>query len=161
LGREDSKQLTGDDKTSLVMSVRDEGGILARMLRPFASHGIDLIKIESRPLRERPGGYYFFLDLKGHGREARWARTREAGGGRSAGGGGGGPGGGAVEGSGVVPGCPRPGALMGVDVRPLVPEWIRTLTPYPPGKPIEEVERELGIQGSVKLASNENPLGPS
>ena len=35
------------------------------------------------------------------------------------------------------------------------------LIPYSPGKPIEEVERELGISGSVKLASNENPLGPS
>jgi histidinol-phosphate aminotransferase len=50
---------------------------------------------------------------------------------------------------------------MALDVRHLVPEWIRTLTPYPPGKPIEEVEREIGIQGSIKLASNENPLGPS
>jgi histidinol-phosphate aminotransferase len=48
-----------------------------------------------------------------------------------------------------------------MDLRALVPEWIRTLTPYPPGKPIEEVERELGIRGSIKLASNENPLGPS
>lgn len=48
-----------------------------------------------------------------------------------------------------------------MELRHLVPEWIRTLTPYPPGKPIEEVERELGIHGSVKLASNENPLGPS
>ncbi|MCW5891951.1 MAG: histidinol-phosphate transaminase [bacterium] len=48
-----------------------------------------------------------------------------------------------------------------MDVRHLVPEWIRTLTPYPPGKPIEEVERELGIRDSIKLASNENPLGPS
>ncbi len=48
-----------------------------------------------------------------------------------------------------------------MDIRHLVPEWIRTLTPYPPGKPIEEVERELGIHGSIKLASNENPLGPS
>jgi histidinol-phosphate aminotransferase len=38
---------------------------------------------------------------------------------------------------------------------------IRTLTPYVPGKPIEELERELGISGVVKLASNENPLGPS
>ena len=46
-------------------------------------------------------------------------------------------------------------------IRSLVPEWIRTLTPYPPGMPIEELERELGIQGSIKLASNENPLGPS
>jgi histidinol-phosphate aminotransferase len=38
---------------------------------------------------------------------------------------------------------------------------IETLTPYPPGKPIEEVERELGVVGSLKVASNENPLGPS
>ena len=42
-----------------------------------------------------------------------------------------------------------------------VPEYIRTLIPYEPGKPIEEVEREYGISDSVKLASNENPLGPS
>jgi histidinol-phosphate aminotransferase len=42
-----------------------------------------------------------------------------------------------------------------------VPEYIRSLVPYEPGKPIEEVEREYGIEGSIKLASNENPLGPS
>jgi len=42
-----------------------------------------------------------------------------------------------------------------------VPEYIRSLIPYEPGKPIEEVEREYGITNSVKLASNENPLGPS
>lgn len=42
-----------------------------------------------------------------------------------------------------------------------VPDHIRTLIPYEPGKPIEEVEREYGIAHSVKLASNENPLGPS
>ena len=48
-----------------------------------------------------------------------------------------------------------------MDLRLLVPEWIRTLTPYPPGMPIEELERELGIHDSIKLASNENPLGPS
>ena len=38
---------------------------------------------------------------------------------------------------------------------------VRGLTPYSPGKPIEEVERELGIRDPVKVASNENPLGPS
>jgi histidinol-phosphate aminotransferase len=38
---------------------------------------------------------------------------------------------------------------------------IAALDPYQPGKPIEELERELGIQDSVKVASNENPLGPS
>jgi histidinol-phosphate aminotransferase len=42
-----------------------------------------------------------------------------------------------------------------------VPEWIRSLAPYPPGKPIEELEREYGVVDSIKLASNENPLGPS
>ncbi len=41
------------------------------------------------------------------------------------------------------------------------PEHIRTIKPYSPGKPVEELERELGITGSVKLASNENPAGPS
>jgi len=43
----------------------------------------------------------------------------------------------------------------------LIREGIEDLVPYPPGKPIEELERELGIKGSIKLASNENPLGPS
>ena len=42
-----------------------------------------------------------------------------------------------------------------------VSENIRSISPYVPGKPIEEVERELGITGTIKLASNENPLGPS
>lgn len=47
------------------------------------------------------------------------------------------------------------------DLKSLLPEWIRNLTPYPPGMPVEELERRLGISGSIKLASNENPLGPS
>ncbi|HHJ35842.1 MAG TPA: histidinol-phosphate transaminase [Gammaproteobacteria bacterium] len=38
---------------------------------------------------------------------------------------------------------------------------VQQLTPYQPGKPVEELERELGISNSIKLASNENPLGPS
>ena len=42
----------------------------------------------------------------------------------------------------------------------LVPEFIREISPYVPGKPIEEVERELKTH-AIKLASNENPLGPS
>ena len=39
--------------------------------------------------------------------------------------------------------------------------YIMALHPYQPGKPIEELERELGISNIIKLASNENPLGPS
>ena len=46
-------------------------------------------------------------------------------------------------------------------MKELIHEGIESLTPYPPGKPIEELERELGISGIIKLASNENPLGPS
>ncbi|MBU8894540.1 histidinol-phosphate transaminase [Corallococcus sp. M34] len=46
-------------------------------------------------------------------------------------------------------------------MRPLVPPYVETLKPYVPGKPIEETEREYGLQGVIKLASNENPLGPS
>lgn len=41
------------------------------------------------------------------------------------------------------------------------PSHIRAIAPYQPGKPISELERELGIKDIVKLASNENPLGPS
>jgi histidinol-phosphate aminotransferase len=48
---------------------------------------------------------------------------------------------------------------MGMNLR--VPPHIEALVPYPPGKPLEELEREYGIADSIKLASNENPLGPS
>ena len=48
---------------------------------------------------------------------------------------------------------------MGIGSR--VKPWIASLKPYEPGKPIETLERELGVSGAVKLASNENPLGPS
>lgn len=48
-----------------------------------------------------------------------------------------------------------------MDISKYVPEWILSLTPYQPGKPIEELEREYGIHNSIKIASNENPLGPS
>ncbi len=43
----------------------------------------------------------------------------------------------------------------------LAPKYVRAIAPYQPGKPISELERELGITDIVKLASNENPLGAS
>jgi histidinol-phosphate aminotransferase len=46
-------------------------------------------------------------------------------------------------------------------MKPKVPDYILSIKPYKPGKPIEELEREYGIKNSIKLASNENPLGPS
>ncbi len=42
-----------------------------------------------------------------------------------------------------------------------MPDHIAELVPYPPGKPLEEMEREYGIKNPIKMASNENPLGPS
>jgi len=47
-----------------------------------------------------------------------------------------------------------------VSIYEILPPWSSRIRPYPPGKPIEEVERELG-RTAIKLASNENPLGPS
>ena len=46
---------------------------------------------------------------------------------------------------------------MPIRIHPSIAE----LAPYSPGKPLDELERELGIRDAVKLASNENPLGPS
>lgn len=42
-----------------------------------------------------------------------------------------------------------------------IPDYILDIDPYKPGMPIQELEREYGIDDSIKLASNENPLGPS
>ena len=42
-----------------------------------------------------------------------------------------------------------------------IPDYFSKIKPYIAGKPIEEVQREYGIDNSIKLASNENPLGPS
>ncbi len=48
-----------------------------------------------------------------------------------------------------------------MSLRDRVKAHVAAVEPYQPGKPIEELERELGIDEAVKLASNENPLGPS
>ncbi len=50
---------------------------------------------------------------------------------------------------------------MSCDLMTLAVPGVATLQPYQPGKPVEELERELGIKNIIKLASNENPLGAS
>jgi histidinol-phosphate aminotransferase len=51
--------------------------------------------------------------------------------------------------------------VSGVDLLSLAVPGVRELKPYVPGKPVEALEREYGVRNAVKLASNENPLGPS
>ena len=46
-------------------------------------------------------------------------------------------------------------------MKPVPHRHLSAIEPYKPGRPIEEVERELGLSGTIKLASNENPLGAS
>jgi len=57
---------TGNDKTSLMFSVKDRPGALFNLLKPFATQGINLTKIESRPTRRKAWEYVFFVDLQGH-----------------------------------------------------------------------------------------------
>jgi chorismate mutase/prephenate dehydratase len=65
IGRVEGER-TGKDKTSVLFSVKDEVGILQRMLTPFARNRVNLTKIESRPVKTRPWEYVFFLDMNGH-----------------------------------------------------------------------------------------------
>jgi chorismate mutase/prephenate dehydratase len=62
---------TGKDKTSVMLSVKDKVGALYDLLRPFASHGLNMTKIESRPSRRKAWEYIFFVDIEGHAEEDR------------------------------------------------------------------------------------------
>jgi chorismate mutase/prephenate dehydratase len=57
---------TGDDRTSIMFSIKDKVGALHDMLAPFKKRRINLTKIESRPSKKKAWDYYFFMDLDGH-----------------------------------------------------------------------------------------------
>lgn len=65
IGRK-TPEKSGHDKTTILFSVKDEPGILYRMLEPFSKRQINLAKIESRPMKQKAWEYIFFLDLIGH-----------------------------------------------------------------------------------------------
>ena len=68
---------TGKDKTCVMLSVKDRVGALYDLLRPFASHGINMTKIESRPSRRKAWEYIFFVDVEGHIEEDRVSKAVE------------------------------------------------------------------------------------
>jgi chorismate mutase / prephenate dehydratase len=68
---------TGDDKTSILFSGRDEVGALYLMLQPFAKNNVNLTKIESRPVKTKAWEYLFFLDMSGHLTDAPVAQALE------------------------------------------------------------------------------------
>jgi len=57
---------SGQDKTSLLIAVKNEPGALYRMLEPMARHGLSMTRIESRPSRRGIWDYVFFVDIEGH-----------------------------------------------------------------------------------------------
>lgn len=66
---------SGDDKTCLLLSTRNEAGALHRLLAPLAAHGISMSRIESRPSRRGVWDYVFFIDVLGHQQEPALAEA--------------------------------------------------------------------------------------
>ncbi|MEW6353893.1 MAG: prephenate dehydratase [Pseudomonadota bacterium] len=61
---------SGSDKTSLLVTTRNQPGALYRLLEPFGRNGISLTRIESRPSRQGAWDYVFFMDVDGHVQDA-------------------------------------------------------------------------------------------
>lgn len=65
IGKQEAKP-SGNDKTSIVFSMKDRVGALHDVLTPFKKNNINLTKIESRPSKKKVWKYYFFVDMQGH-----------------------------------------------------------------------------------------------
>jgi len=61
-----SPEKSGQDKTSIMFSIKHEAGTLHEIIRPFSNYGINMTKIESRPFKKHPWEYFFFVDVEGH-----------------------------------------------------------------------------------------------
>jgi chorismate mutase/prephenate dehydratase len=77
LSKQDSP-VTGKDKTSIIFSAAHKPGSLYQALSEFAKRGISLTKIESRPTKQTPWEYNFYLDFEGHRTEPRCTEALEA-----------------------------------------------------------------------------------
>ncbi len=78
VGHDGEGRPSGDDKTTLLVSVSHESGALYHLLKPFSDHGVNLCSIDSRPLKGRPWEYVFFLDLVGHASDKKVVNALEA-----------------------------------------------------------------------------------
>ncbi|MDQ6973477.1 MAG: prephenate dehydratase [Mariprofundaceae bacterium] len=65
IGQHDSPP-SGEDKTGLVVTIKDEPGALYNLIKPFAARNLDLTRIESRPSKKKLWEYVFFIDILGH-----------------------------------------------------------------------------------------------
>ena len=72
-----SVPMSGEDKTSIVVAMRNQPGALHALLEPFHRHTIDLTRLETRPSRTGVWNYVFFIDFKGHVDEPRVAAVLE------------------------------------------------------------------------------------
>jgi chorismate mutase/prephenate dehydratase len=74
IGKNDAP-VTGHDRTSLLVSIKDKVGALHDILVPFRKYRVNLSKIESRPSKKRAWDYYFFIDLEGHKDQPKIKKT--------------------------------------------------------------------------------------
>lgn len=77
LSKEDAAA-SGRDKTSIIFSAAHKPGSLYKTLNEFAQRNINLTKIESRPTKQTPWEYNFYLDFEGHRNEERCAQALQA-----------------------------------------------------------------------------------
>jgi|YNPNPStandDraft_1061719.scaffolds.fasta_scaffold00353_14 chorismate mutase/prephenate dehydratase len=68
---------TGQDKTSIMFGTRHVPGALCRSLQPLAREEVNMLRIESYPMRDRVWEYLFFVDFEGHARDKRIERCLE------------------------------------------------------------------------------------
>jgi len=70
-------QPTGQDQTSLVLSVDNQPGAVHRLLGPLAKHGVSMNRFESRPARKGTWEYHFYIDVAGHVNDVKVAKALE------------------------------------------------------------------------------------
>lgn len=74
IGKQETEP-TGNDKTSIVFSMKDKAGALHDVLTPFKKRKVNLTKIESRPSKKKAWKYYFYVDMQGHIKEKKVAQS--------------------------------------------------------------------------------------